>query len=342
MSKATIKDIAKHAGVSPSTVSRYINDSGYVSEDAGLRIGKAISDLNFTPNIYAQQLPVGGSNIVAVVIPDIKNPFFGDIMKGIASVLDNQNLQIILCDTDERVDKELKYLEMLKGQRIKGLLITPTSDSNEYNLEYLNLLESMGTPTVLIDRDVKYSNFDGVFLDSIEGAYQATRAMIDEGHSKIAVITGPLSSKPGRDRLRGYRKALEMNSIEVDERYILHGDFREESGYKLMKDIIHMSERPSGVFISNNLMNLGALKAVFEEKIEIGRDISIVGFDEIDVLNSLSMNISVVARPTRQMGVMAAEILLERLNGRKKEDTGIKRVTLSPELLLHGSERIIS
>ena len=341
MGKATIKDIAKHASVSPSTVSRFINDSGYVSDEAREKIEKAIKELNYTPNVFAQNLPTGGSNVVGVVIPDINNPFFGEIIKGIASILDAENLHMILCDTDENTDKELKSLAMLKGQMIKGLLITPTSDKNEFNSEYLGLLESMGIPIVLIDRDVKYSNFDGVFLDSVQGAFEATNALIQAGHRKIAIIAGPLTSKPGRDRLRGYKKAFEMNRLPLDETMILHGDFREKSGYQLMKHVIQMEDRPTAAFTCNNLMNLGAIKAMVEEGVEIGTDISLIGFDEIEILNTLAMNISVVSRPTKKMGAVAAQILLERLSGQSKESAGIKRIILSPKLLLKGSEKLV-
>lgn len=339
MAKATIKDIAKHAGVSPSTVSRFINNSGYVGDEAREKIEQAIQELNYTPNVFAQNLPTGGSNIIGVVIPDINNPFFGEIIKGIASVLDDENLHMILCDTDENTEKELKSLAMLKGQMIKGLLITPTSDKNEFNSEYLSMLESMGIPIVLIDRDVKYSNFDAVFLDNVQGAFEATNALIQEGHERIAIIAGPLTSKPGRDRLRGFKKAFEMNRVTIDEDLILHGDFRENSGYQLMKHVLAMKNRPTAVFTSNNLMNLGAIKAMVEEGIDIGKDISLIGFDEIEILNTLSMNISVVSRPTRKMGAVAAEILLERLGGQSKESMGMKRIILSPKLLLKGSER---
>jgi len=337
----TIKDIAKHAGVGLSTVSRAINNSGYVSEETKNKIEKAIVELNYIPNIFAKNLPTGGSNVVGVVIPDINNPFFGKIIKGIASVLDNANLYMILSDTDENIKKELKSLAMLRGQMIKGLLITPTSDKNKFNSEYLRLLETKGIPIVLIDRDVKGSKFDGVFLDNVKGAYEATEALIKEGHEKIAIITGLLTSKPGRDRLKGYKKALKINNIEVDKSLILKGDFKEKSGYDLTNKILKLENRPTAIFTSNNLMTLGSIRSLIENNIKIGEKMSLIGFDEIEILNSLSLNISVVSRPTKEMGRIASEILLERLNYKKNNDK-IKRVILSPKLLLKGSEKIKS
>ena len=335
----TIKDIAEKSGVSLATVSRVLNNSGYVKQETREIIEKTISELNYTPSAVARSLSKSETNTIGVVVPDINNPFFGEVIKGIATIADNENLNIILCDTDEDINKEYKSLEMLKQQRIEGIIITPTSDNNQFNGEYLSALESLGIPVVLIDRDVKYSNFDGVFLDNVNGAYEATEALIKEGHKNIAIIAGPETSKPGRDRVRGYEKAMVMNKIDMNNDYIFYGDFKLDSGYKITKEILKMKKRPSAIFVCNNMMNLGCIKALIEESIRIPEDIALVGFDEIEMLNVLGMKISVVSRPTTEMGKVAMEMLLYRLNN--EEDKQTKRITLSPKLILKGSERYI-
>ncbi len=334
----TIKDIAAKAGVSSATVSRVINDSGPVSEETRKLVLDIIEELNYIPNAVARSLSKNETNIIGVVVPDINNPFFGEVIKGVTLVAEKNDLNIILCNTNENVDTEKKYLQMLKGQRIKGIIITPTSDKNEFNSEYLSLLESMGIPIVLIDRDVKYSNFDGVFLDNVQGAFDGVQAFIKEGHKDIAIIAGPKTSKPGRDRYRGYKKAMAIHKIPIKEEYVFFGDFKLNSGYEITKQIINMENPPTAIFTCNNMMTLGCIKALRENSINIPRDMAIIGFDEIETLNVLGIPISVISRPTFEMGSIAADMLIEKLNKSTKQDR-TNRLTLMPKLLLKGSEK---
>ncbi len=335
----TMQDIAEKCGVSKATVSRVLNNSGYVKEETREFIMKTIKELKYTPSAVARSLSKNETNIIGVIVPDINNPFFGEVIKGISNVADKENLNIFFYDTDENIEKEFKALKIIKEQRVQGIIITPTSDKNEFNSEYLSVLENLGIPIVLIDRDVKYSNFDGVFLDNIKGAYEATEAFIKEGHEKIAIIAGPTTSKPGRDRFRGYEKAMYMNKLKINEKYVFYGDFKSESGYKIAKKILKMKDRPTGIFVCNNMMNLGCIKALYEEGLKIPEDIAVIGFDEIECFNVLDMKISVIARPTTEMGIAAMEILLDRLKNKNTMET--KRIILSPKLLLKGSEKLI-
>jgi len=337
-----IRDIAQKSGVSLSTVSRVLNNSGYVKTETKELVLKAVQELGFSHDFVSKKTKKQHKNkIIGVVIPDITNPFFGEVIKGINKVADNEELNFILCDTNENVDKEIRYLEMLKEHNIKGLIITPATDQNEFNRNYLVQLDNMGVPIVLLDRDIKYSHFDTVFLDNIKGAYQAVEALIEEGHEKIAIIAGPITSKPGRDRVSGYQKALGMNGIHEDEKYMFYGDFRLESGYNLTKEILNMNEPPSAIFVSNNMMTIGCIKALFEMNVRIPQDMAIVGFDDIYIFNVINLNISTVSRPTSLMGEEAMNILMERLNKKGGDNKTIKKVILPPCLILRGSEKYI-
>lgn len=336
----TLKDIAKESGVSIATVSRVLNNSGYVKEETRKVIEDTIIRMNYTPSVVTRTLSRNENITIGVVIPDINNPFFCEVIKGIATIADKENLNLIICDTDEQIEREFKALKMLKETKIQGLIITPTSDKNEFNCEYIEALESMKIPLVLIDRDVKYSNYDAVFLDNIKGAYDATNVLIKEGHKKIAIIAGPTSSKPGRDRVRGYEKALLMNKLRIDSKYIFHGDFKQESGYAITKEILNMKDRPTAIFACNNMMNLGCIKALYEENFKIPQDIALIGFDEIEILNVLEINISAVSRPTSEMGQVAMEILVDKI--KNKEKIKAKRFIFAPKLNLKGSEKLIS
>lgn len=336
-----IKDIALKAGVSLATVSRVLNDSGYVKDETKELVLATIKELNDSLEFISKKSLRYSRKIIAVVIPDITNPFFPEVIKGINKVAGSKKLNFILCDTNENVEEEIRYLKMIKEQNIKGLIITPTTDQNEFNRKFLEQIDNMGIPIVLLDRDIKYSHFDAVFLDNVRGAYEAVEALIREGHEKIAIIAGPITSKPGRDRVSGYEKALVFNNIPKDDAYIYYGDFKHESGYILTKKILGMQVPPSAIFVSNNMMTMGCIKALLEMNIRIPQDIALIGFDDIDVFSMITPNISAVSRPTSLMGEVAMNILMERLDEKIGVNKIVKKVILPPTLVLRGSEKYI-
>ncbi|EJO5346762.1 LacI family DNA-binding transcriptional regulator [Clostridium botulinum] len=338
----TIGDIAKKAQVSLSTVSRVLNNSGYVKLETKEKILKVIKELNYTPSAIARSLSKNETNTIGVVVPDINNPYFGELIKGISSVADKNDLNIILFDTDESIDKELKALSVLKEQRIKGVIITPTSAENDFNSEYLKTLENLGIPIVLVVGEIKYSNLSGVFVDNIKGAFEGVEALIKEGHKKIGIITGRLTSKPASDRILGYKKALTLNNIPINEDYIFNGEYKKDNAYKIMKKILNIEKqnRPTALFISNNMMTLGCIKAILEESKRIPEDMAIVSFDKVEILNMLGMNISYIDDSTKDLGKTAMNMLLENIKKNKKEE--IRRIILSPKLYLKGSEKYLN
>ncbi len=336
---ATINDIAGKAGVSLTTVSRVLNDSGYVKKETKIRVLKAIEELNYTPSAIARSLSKSKTNTIGVLIPEINNQFYGEVIKGISQVADECGLNIILCNTDENIQKELKALKLLKEQRIRGIIIAPTSVEDDQNGEYLKTIEQLGIPVVLLDGHVKHSDFSGVFVDNIKGAFDGTEALIKAGHKKIAIITGRMNSDGAQNRLIGYKKALAANNIDIDDKYILFGDYGQESAYRCTKEIIEMEDRPTAIFISSNKMTVGCVKAIRNHKLRIPEDIAIVGFDKVDILNSLGMNISFIDGPTTELGIASMKILVENLKG--KQDPEVKNITLMPKLVLKGSEKFI-
>jgi LacI family transcriptional regulator len=336
---ATINDIAGKAGVSLTTVSRVLNDSGYVKKETKIRVLKAIEELNYTPSAIARSLSKSKTNTIGVLIPEINNQFYGEVIKGISQIADECGLNIILCNTDENIQKELKALKLLKEQRIRGIIIAPTSVEDEQNGEYLKTIEQLGIPVVLLDGHVKHSDFSGVFVDNIKGAFDGTEALIKAGHKKIAIITGRMNSDGAQNRLIGYKKALAANNIDIHDKYILFGDYGQESAYRCTKEIIEMEDRPTAIFISSNKMTVGCVKAIRSHKLRIPEDIAIVGFDKVDILNSLGMNISFIDGPTTELGIASMKILVENLKG--KQDPEVKNITLMPKLVLKGSEKFI-
>jgi LacI family transcriptional regulator len=287
-----------------------------------------------------QQTSNESSNgILALVVADINNPFFADIVKGVNKVARVNGYTVYTCDTDETVRNELSVLLSIKQQRFDGLIITPVSEQACKNARLLESIQESDIPIVLIDREVKSANFDGVFIDNHKGAFDGVEALIRAGHRNIAIITGPTTSKPGKDRLKGYQEAMQLYNIPVNEALVQHGDFRWASGYYLTQRLMQMETRPSAIFVSNNLMSIGCIKALTELHLQIPDDVSLLAFDDSIALNAISRNISIINRSATQMGIEAATILIDRIRNNEKSTKRIpKRVVLLPKLELRGSE----
>lgn len=335
----TINDIAKKAGVSRATVSRVINNSGYVNEDTRKKILEVIREFNYIPNAIARSLSTNKTNTIGVILPSLTNPFFGRVIKGITEIADQYDLNIILCDSDESTQKEIKSLKMLKEQRIQGLLLAPTSSQEYLNSEYLRLIESLGIPIVWVDGRVEYTNFNGVYVENINGTREGVEAFIREGHRDIAIITGRMNSKPARERLSGYKKALAMHNIPLNEEFILYGDYSHESAYNLTREMLKMKKRPTAVFTCGTMLTIGCIQALLEENIKIPDDIAIIGFDKIDLLNIVGLNISFVAGPSIELGREAMRMLVRTLEDNNSKITS--SIILKTDLELNGSEKFI-
>lgn len=334
-------DIAKEAGVSTATVSRVINNEKNVREKTRKKVLEVIKKFEYTPSAVGRNLSKMETNIIAVIVPDISNPFFSEIVEGITKVADEKGVGVILFSTGEFIEKQERALNMAQEQRVKGVIISVTSDSYDNGSEQLNKLKNKDIPAVLVDRDIKYSSVDGVFMDNVGGAYLGVKSLVDNGHRDIAIITGPMNSKPGRDRLKGYMKALADNNIEARDENIYEGDFKVESGYDLGKRILSRKERPSGVFVCNNQMTLGFIKAMKELGYSTPEDIAVTSFDKIEMLEILGIKLTTIYTSVRKMGIKAAEMLFERVENKEKlkNEGEIKRVILSPKLDIQGSEK---
>ncbi|WP_163194664.1 LacI family DNA-binding transcriptional regulator [Clostridium thermarum] len=335
----TINDIANRAGVSLATVSRVINDSGYVSAATRKKVLQAIEELDFTPNGIARSLSKNETNTIGIVVPDITNSYFGEIIKGISEIAESKDLNIILFNTDDNINKELRALKLLKAQRIKGIIMTPGFGEEDLNSEYINTLENIDVPLVLAAASVKYAKLNGVFVDDTKGAFDATNHLIKEGHTKIGIITGGLNSKPSVDRLMGYKKAMAFSKLPVEESFIYHGDYRMEKAYTITKEILEKPDGPTALVICSNMMTLGAVRAIHDSGKKIPEDLALIGFDKIQALDLLGFNISYVDDFPVELGKEAANMLLELVE--QEDNKGIKEVTISPTVVLKGSEKYL-
>lgn len=330
----TIKEIAKLAGVSVATVSRVINNTGSVKPETTEKIKEIIKEINYVPNSLARSLSTKKSDTIGVVFPNINNPFFGEIIKGITMEADKFGLQIIFLDTCNSFQKERDALLTLRKHQIAGLIMTPL---NENKAEiYNDVLGSLNVPVVMVDRENKKLPCDGVFLANELAAYNLTSLLTKNGHKNIGMICCPHDTKPGRERLDGYKLALQSSKIDYDKEKVFFGDFTWDSGYNITKDILENHKDITGVFIANNMMTVGAIKAIKEAGLSIPEDISIVAFDDVEILSILGIGMTCAYSPTQDMGINAVQMLYEKINS-KEQSTEPEKRTLLPEIIDRGT-----
>jgi len=331
MPKPTIEDVARLAGVSVATVSRVINKQGGVKASTEGRILAAIEELNYIPNAVARSMVRKTTNTIGVIIPDINNPFFPLVVSGIEQQARKKGYFTILCNTNESPDIEEEVIQVLLERSVDGLIIT-TADEDGYQLQ--PVIERK-IPVVAVDRQIKNYEVDTVLVGNVDGAYQATRHLILQGHKKIAIIRGPQNTTPGFERFAGYQRALAEYGLPVRPDYVLDGDFKEASGYLLTKNLFSLADRPTAIFTANNLMTLGCLKALAEIGWVLGEEVSLIGFDDIDVAEFVDPKLTVVSRPMRQLGEAAFDLLYEKMTHRGT--WAMRHYVLSPELKIRQS-----
>lgn len=334
----TIKQIASLAGVSKSTVSRVINNTGYVGKETKERILKIIEENDYQPSAAAVSLSRQESTTIGVVIPEIDNQFFGEVIKGITEEADKNNFSLICFDTQNSGKKELKALSMLAQHRVQGIIITPALgyEDAESVAKIKEAFDKIKVPVVVVDRDFKNSQWDTVYFQNYESGYIATENLIKAGNKKVGIIQGDMNLKIARERYRGYKDAMEDFGLKEDESIVLKGDFTKGTAYKLTLDLINSGNLPEAMVTSNNRSSIGFLKALNEKKLKIGKDIALIGIDNIELLEDLGFNFSCIDRDNKEMGRLAIKMLLNR-----KENPDTQRnIWVAPcEIKLNGSEK---
>lgn len=324
---STITDVADRAGVSPSTVSRYLRGDRVRS---AAKVELAINDLGFRPSPAAQSLKSGRTGAIAVVVPDVSNPFFAAVVRGADSISARDGYTLFLANTDESDEREAEIIDTLIG-RVDGMLLAPASEHDPGP----ERLADAGVPTVLVDREVESSpSFDSVLIDNEGGARSAVEHLLGLGHERVATIFGPVESTPGRLRLKGYRAAMEAHGLEVDPEMVRSGGFMEHGGYQAMMSLLASPDPPTAVFVANNVMTIGALRAVKDLGVRIPTGLSLVGFDDHAFSEILDPPLTVVNRPMEEQGAIAMRLLMSRLSGATE---GPKQIVLDTSIVLRGS-----
>ena len=334
----TLKEIADELKVSPSTISRVVNKKSYVNEETRKRVLEALKSNNYMPNLLARSLKIQLTKTIGIVIPDVCERFFGQIIKGVDEIVSKEGYSIILVDTNESKEKEEQYLDLLLQQRIAGLVIATVDTSGTKVLDFLD----NNIPVVFIDNLPNIERqYNAVLIDNILASRYAVSHLISKGHKDIGIIIGSPNETTGYDRLLGYRLAMSDAGIQVNENLIMYGNYKEDSGYQCMERLIaNIKENPlSAVIVTSEMMSYGAVKAVKNNNMKFPDDIAFIGFDIHDKTGLVHPKLSTIRQPEQQIGRLTAETLLKYLkeNGEQRKNAQGHKSLLEPFLEIHES-----
>jgi len=307
----TISDIAKEAGVSTATVSRMMNASGYVSAKSKEKVEAAIKKLDYRPNAAAISLSKKESKVIGVMVPEISNNFFGEVIEGISQVADQAGYALMLFDTSESIEKELRALQMLRQQNLCGLILTPVVDVVSKNPDFYTCLDQLEVPVVLIDREVEGLDHSGVYCDNVKGAFNLTIHLQESGYESISVVAGDQNLKLGRDRLEGFMRAMRFNNKVVSSDQVLLGSFNKEATINVVSQSFDLENVPDAVLSCNNTMTEGLIEALHAKGLL--DKVAIASFDPVPWAKYLNTNIIQLERNTRYMGERATRMLFDEM-----------------------------
>lgn len=329
----TIYDIAKAANVSITTVSKIMNNkSTDISDKTREVVLKTMEEMHYKPSNLARSMVTKRTGVIGLLIPDISNPYFSEIARGVEDSANNRNFNVIFCDTDESPKKELEYMNILEKRQIDGVIFIPTAESPRKSIQ--NMAASQ-KPFVVVDRvfDDRDANMFQVFVNNMSGGYMAAQYLAKKGHRRIGCVTGSHNNKSSQDRLAGYKKALGEADIPMEPSLIYEGNYRYSSGvdageYLLQKEV-------TAIFIENDVMASGVYAALAEHNVAIPRDISVVGYDDINLSKMLSPQLTTIQQPKLEMGRAAAEMLIHAI----KRENGSHLIGFEPKLIERKSVR---
>lgn len=330
--RSNIKDVAKYAEVSSATVSRVLSGKPHVRDELRNRVFKAIQALDYEPNRVARSLRTQTSSVIGLIVSDIQNSFFNTVVRAVEDVAQENGYAVFLYNSDEDTEKELLYLNLLKSEKVAGVIFTPARE----NANSCNSLIAAGIPVVAVDRRIPDIEIDTVLTNNTEAAYQLVKELISQGHKRISAVLSDLTITTGRERFKGYKMALAEADIDFEQNLVRSGLPKEEDGYLLTLDLLEPKHKPTAIFGGSKLISLGALRAIYEKNLKIPQDIAFASFDALDWMPNMPQIIC-AEQPTYALGEQAAKLLFERI----KKSELIPRVHIIPSTIRTQPEKKI-
>ena len=309
---ATIRDVARLASVSLATVSNVLNQTRPVAAETAARVMRAVEALRYAPHAAARSMRRRGSGLIGLILADITNPFFTALVHAVERAASAAGYSVLLCNSDEDLQREQQHLELLRMQRVDGIILAATGHPSRGRAAALGQLR---VPVVLVDRASNEFGLDAVMLDNRRAALEATRHILSFGHRRVAMLSGPVAMSTGAERLQGYREALLEAGVAYDESLVRDAGFREERAYEAARELLSSSKRPSAVFAANNLIAIGLMRAIADLKLQCPQDVSVVSIDDFAWASAFRPRLTTVAQPVADMGETAVGMLLARMRG---------------------------
>jgi len=309
-----VVDVARHAGVSTATVSRVLNNNSRVDPAITARVRASLDELGYRMNSVARSLRRQTNSVIGVVVPDIANPFFTDVVRGIGDALRDDGYMLMLCNSDDDIEREASYLRLLAAQQVSGVIVAP-ADSR---LSDLSELDAAGIPAVVIDRLTGAGGFDSVVFDNRRGAHDLTSRFVEAGRTRIAHVAGPGRTFTGKARREGYLAALATAGIAEDAALIVEADYSEEGGYHAVTGLLDSGVALDAIVVANNAMTLGAIHAMTEHGVDPA-SVSLASFDPVPWSTSRRYPLLVLDHESLRMGAVAAELLVARIGDPERD-----------------------
>ncbi len=329
---ATIHDVARLASVSVATVSNVLNASRPVAAETRDRVLKAVAALGYTPHAAARSMRGRGSGLIGLIVADITNPFFTSLVQSVERAANAHGYAVLLCNSDEDHEREERSLQLLRTQRVDGIILAATGQASAGRASAVG---QQRVPVVLVDRGLPEFGLDAVILDNRRAALEATRHILSFGHQRVAMITGPASVSTGMDRLSGYREALLEAGVRYEERWVHDAGFREERAYDAACAMLTAPERPTAIFAANNLIAIGVMRAIADSRLRCPEDVSVVSIDDFPWANAFRPRLTTVAQPVDAMGEAAVRLLVQRIAGQGPRTAHVE--VMAPMLVVRDS-----
>ncbi len=332
----TIKDVAKKANVSISTVSRVINNSKPVSDDIKKRVLDVIRDTGYSPNPVARSLVMKKSRTIGIIVPDISSSYIGEVLNAIEEIAKTYSYETILCNSYAEKDQEIKYLNLLVAKQVEGIIFITFDITNDHK-EFIN---SQKIPVVMVNRNISDTvGTHSVGVDHYKAAYEMTKYLIKQGHRKIGLIrNGKQNGVFGAEHLRAYKQAIEEDGIEYDENLIFEGKFQSDRSYDIVESLIKEDKLPTAIFATSDDMAIGAMNALYDNGYKIPKDVSVVGFYDTKMSKLFRPKLTTIRQPIYDMGAVSLRLLIKLIKGEKLDK---KTIILPHELIIRDSCRYL-
>ena len=327
---ASIYDVARESAVSVFTVSEVVNKKSHVSKKLRDRVEETIRKLNYRPNLIARSLAKQRTHTIGMIVPDIANPFFPMVVRGAEDAAQKHGYNLLLCNSDDSLEKEERAIELLLSKRVDGILLTKAAE--DFRAPLRQMIKEVKVPFVLVMRTYAKLTADAVITDDYQGAYDAVSHLARSGRQRIGLISGPLKVSNAVARWQGFHDSLKAMGLPLDKELVVEGDYRIESGYRAGHALL--SHRPDGIYVANHLMTVGLLKAAEEIGVRCPEDFGLVSFDDYPWLGIFRPRLTTVELPKHQLGSEAAELLIKRISGDRSKPVLRK---LQPELRIRES-----